>query len=224
MNFAAPDPDFGLLHAGLEEQRAAPRFTSLIRAAKLVCGQGEFVCVVRDVSSVGVRLRCFHDVPRDVGMALELQNGEFFPIELVRCEGNEASFRFLASVPVERLVQEAWLYPRRSLRLNIAIPLTLRTLTGPAAAMTQNISQQGCRLECGVPLAISQPVIVESPHLPDIRAKVRWRQGGACGLVFDDTFTLADFALHAARLQYPELAAARPVSHREKVPAALTAR
>ena len=190
------------------EQRAAPRFTALIRAAKLVSGQGEFVCVVRDVSSSGVRLRCFHDLPRDPAMALELQNGELIEIERVREEGAEASFRFAKEIPVERLVRETGFYPRRQLRLNIAIPITLRTLAGPVAAVTQNISQQGCRAECAIPLALAQGVMVESSHLPGIRAKVRWRQGGACGLVFDDTFSLRDFALHAARLQCPALAAA----------------
>ena len=36
---------------GSAEERAAPRFTLLIRAAKLVAPQGQFVCVIRDVSS-----------------------------------------------------------------------------------------------------------------------------------------------------------------------------
>lgn len=190
------------------DQRSAPRFTSLIRSAKLVSSQGEFVCVVRDVSSSGVRLRCFHSVPREQAMALELQNGEVFEIERVRDEGMEASFRFAAEVPIERLICDAQLYPRRLLRLQIAMPLTLRTLTGPVAAVTQNLSQQGCRLEAAVPLALAQSVVIESPHLPGIRAKVRWRRDGDCGLVFDDTFTLKDFAIHAARLQCPALAVA----------------
>ena len=190
------------------ELRAAPRFTALIRAAKLVSGQGEFVCVVRDVSSSGVRLRCFHELPRDPAMALELQNGELIEIERVRGDGAEASFRFTKAIPVERLVRATGPYPRRLLRLNIAIPLALRTPAGPVAAVTENISQQGCRVDCALPLALAQGVIVESAHLPGIRAKVRWRRDGACGLVFDDTFTLRDFAVHAARLQCPTLAAA----------------
>ena len=190
------------------DQRSAPRFTSLIRTAKLVSGQGEFVCVVRDVSSGGVRLRCFHDLPRDPAMALELQNGELIEIERLRDRGTEASFRFATEIPVERLVHENRLYPRRLLRLNIAIPLTLRTLGGVVSAVTENISQQGCRVECAQPLALAQAVMVESSHLPGIRARVRWRRGGVCGLVFDDIFTLRDFALHAARLQCPALAAA----------------
>lgn len=188
-----------------EEQRAAPRFTSLIRAAKLIGAQGEFICVVRDVSSAGVRLRCFHTLPSDPVMALALHSGASFEIGFVRGGDEEASFRFLEPVPIERLVGACDTYPRRPLRLSIAIPLTLRTATGLIPAVTRDLSQQGCRIESAAPLAISQAVIIESPSLPSIRAKVRWRRDGECGLVFDDTFSLRDFAIHAARLQCPKL-------------------
>lgn len=193
--------------APAQEQRAAPRFFSLIRAAKLVSAQGEFICLVRDVSSTGVRLQCFHAQPREQTMALELQNGDVFEIERIREEGDEASFRFGSEVPIERLVQGSALYPRRPLRLNLAIPLSLRTQGGRVGAVTQNFSQQGCRVETDSPLAIDQAVIVESAHLPGLRAKVRWRRDGDCGLVFDDTFSLRDLAIHAARLQCPALVA-----------------
>lgn len=191
-----------------EEQRAAPRFFALIRSAKLISAQGEFVCVVRDASVTGVRLRCFHALPRDAAMALQLQNGDVFELERVREEELEASFRFVGPITIERLMQEAEPFPRRPLRLSLTIPLTLRTSAGPVAAVTQNMSQQGCRVETAAPLALAQPVVIDSPHLPGIRAKVRWRRDGDCGLVFDDTFSLKDFAIHAARLQCPALVAA----------------
>ena len=194
------------LHYPPVEQRAAPRFFSLIRAAKLISAAGEFICVVRDVSSAGVRLRCFHKPPREHTMGLELQNGEVLSIERVREDGDEASFRFASEVSIERLVRESALYPRRPLRLNVAIPLTLRTQTGLAAAVSRNLSQQGCRVETSLPLAIDQAVTLEGPHIPGIRAKVRWRRDGEYGLVFDDTFSLKDFAIRAARLQCPSLA------------------
>lgn len=209
MNAAAFDLEAGALGlARTQEQRAAPRFFALIRSAKLVSAQGEFVCVVRDVSETGVKLRCFHTLPRGSTMGLELQNGDVFEIEHVSGEVAEASFRFAEPVAIERLMQESAHYPRRPLRLNIAIPLSLRTLAGTVAAVTRNLSQQGCRVEAAMPLAIAQSVVIESPHLPGIRAKVRWRRDGECGLVFDDTFSLRDFAIHAARLQCPALAAA----------------
>lgn len=188
------------------DQRAAPRFIALIRSAKLMSDGHEFVCVVRDVSTAGVRLRCFHAIPRGRSMHLELQNGDSFAIERIREEDHEVSFRFIDDgVSIERLLQETMPHPRRPLRLNMAIPLTLRTPAGPIAAVTQNISQQGCRVECAMPLALAQPIIVESAFLPGIRAKVCWRRGGACGLVFDDTFSLKDFAVYAARMQCPTL-------------------
>lgn len=189
------------------EHRAAPRFFALIRSAKLISPQGEFVCVVRDVSATGVRLRCFHALPQGSAMALELQNGDVFELERVREDGLEASFRFVTPTTIERLMQEAEPFPRRPLRLSLAIPLTLRTPGGPVAAVTQNMSQQGCRVETAAPLALALPVVIDSPHLPGIRAKVLWRRDGDCGLVFDDTFSLRDFAIHAARLQCPALAA-----------------
>lgn len=205
MGVAAAGTPIGTVFGQATEQRAAPRFKTLIRAAKLVCGKGEFVCVIRDISETGVGLRCFHAVPKDPALALEMQNGEFYELEPVRADNLGASFRFLKRVPVDQLIRESGAFPRRQVRLNIAIPVTLRTLSGPVAAVTHNVSQQGCRVEVAVPLAIAQPLMVESAHLPGIRAKVRWRRDGECGLVFDDTFSLTDFAVHTARFQCPAL-------------------
>lgn len=193
-----------------QDQRAEPRFTALIRSAKLVCGQGEFVCIVRNVSASGVLLKFFHQAPRDAAMALVLQNGEMLELEPVRDLGMEASFRFSQATSIERLIREDAQYPRRLLRLNLAIPLSLRTLAGVTPAITRNMSQQGCCLDTEAPLALAQSAMIDSPYLPCIRAKVRWRRGGACGLVFEDTFSLKDFAVVAARLQSPALVSAEP--------------
>ncbi|MGI8943159.1 MAG: PilZ domain-containing protein [Qipengyuania sp.] len=187
------------------EQREAKRFTSLIRSAKLVSTQGEFVCVVRDVASKGISIRTFHDLPPDRHVALELQNGEIFELERVRAEGRVASYTFDAPVAIERLLHESWDHPKRQLRLNLAIPLVLSTLAGRVEGITQNLSQQGACVECDAGFAIDQTLRIEARHMPEIRAKVRWRRDMHYGLVFDNTFTLRDFALLAARLQSPAL-------------------
>lgn len=194
---------FGLATAS--DQRSAPRYTSLIRAAKLVCGQGEFVCVIRDVSSTGVSLRTFHALPTDVSIALELQNGETYELRQVRRHGFEASYRFIKPVPVERLVHENWNFPKRQLRLNLVMPLTISTLTQKANALSLNISQQGARVECDAVFAIDQNVRISNDFVPEIRCKVRWRRDANYGLAFDNFFTLREFALLAARVQCPIL-------------------
>ena len=187
------------------EQRGAPRYTSLIRSAKLVCGQGEFLCVVRDVSSTGISLRAFHSLPTDPTLALELQNGESFEIKQVRSSGLEGSYRFDKPVVVERLVHETWNFPKRQLRLNITIPLTISSLTQKAEAVTLNISQQGARIECDSVFALDQTVRVEGEGFPETQAKIRWRRDANYGLVFENTFSLREFALMAASVQCPTM-------------------
>lgn len=189
----------------VSDQRGAPRFTSLIRAAKLVCGQGEFVCVIRDVSATGVSIRTFHRLPTDEALALELQNGETYELELVRADGFDASYRFDRPVEVERLIRENWDFPKRALRLNLMLPLTISSLSGKARGVTLNISQQGARIECDHIFAIGQRVTISTDFLPDIRCTVRWRKDANYGLVLEDTFSLRDFALAAAKVQCPLL-------------------
>ena len=186
-----------------DDQRGAPRYTSLIRAAKLVCGQGEFLCVIRDVSSTGIGLRTFHRLPTDPTLALELQNGETFELREVRRSGFDGSYRFVKPITVERLIHETWNYPKRQLRLNICVPLTISSLTQRAEAVTLNLSQQGARIECDHVFAIDQNVRVEGEGISEIRAKVRWRRDANYGLVFENTFSLREFAVIAATLQCP---------------------
>lgn len=187
------------------DKRGAPRFISLIRAAKLVCGQGEFVCVIRDVSATGIGVRTFHRLPTDRAVALELQNGDSYELELVRQSGYEASYRFTSPIAVEHLIHEDWRFPKRRLRLNIVVPMTLSALTGSAEAVALNLSQQGARVECDHVFAIDQRVTISSPDFPEIRCKVRWRKDSNYGLVFEDTFTLRDFAVLAVKVQCPLL-------------------
>lgn len=191
--------------AGATDQRSAPRYVSLIRSAKLVSSQGEFICVIRDVSATGVSLRTFHALPTDRAIALELQNGESYELELVRSDGFDASFRFTAPIDVDRLIRENWEFPKRPLRLNVMLPLIVSSLSGKANACTLNVSQQGARIECDHVFAIDQRVTISSDPLPAIRCTVRWRKDANYGLVFEDTFSLRDFAVAAAKLQCPAL-------------------
>jgi hypothetical protein len=193
-----------------DEQRTAPRLTLLIRAAKLVSAQGEFVCVIRDVSESGVSVRLFHDLPSCKDFALHMPAGAVYEIARVWHRGNEAGFTFTDKVEVEKLVNEASDYPKRGLRLGLCFPVTVKMLSGQFEAVVENFSQQGARLACDALLAIDQNLRIVMPAVGggkprEVRAKVRWRRDQHYGVVFDDTFTLGDFARIAALLQAPAL-------------------
>ena len=187
------------------DQRAAPRMALLIRAAKLVSAQGEFVCVVRDVSATGISVRLFHKLPSCERFTLELQSGMTFEIDRVWDRGNEAGFQFAEPVELETIVRETGRFPKRGLRMMICLPVVIATRDGRKAGTILNLSQQGARLESDALFSIDQTIGLEGPDLGEIRAKVRWRNGSEYGLVFDDTFSLQNFACLAARLQCPAL-------------------
>lgn len=211
MDFAVHGSQIAAENGDGSEQRAAPRFTLLIRAAKLVCEAGEFVCVLRDVSETGLSVRLFHPLPAVEHFELHMPAGAVYPITSVWQRGHEAGFRFDEAVMVENLINEASFYPKRGLRLALEFPVTLTTLTQRCPATVVNLSQQGALLACDGLFAIDQNLRIEggevAPELREIRAKVRWRRGAHYGVVFDDTFTLGDFAKLAARLQVPGLVA-----------------
>ena len=190
------------------DQRLEQRYVSLIRAAKLRLPEGQFVCVIRDVSRSGIGIKTFHPLPAIRSECeLELQNGERHGLRFVRATANGASFTFAHDVEVERLIREEWQYPRRQLRLEIAIPVELVTLTNRFQATIGNLSQQGARIESDAALAINERLNIVSGDLDTIRATVRWRKDGQYGVVFEDTFNLSNFAVMTARLQHPALLA-----------------
>lgn len=187
------------------EDRTAPRFTLLIRAAKLVAPSGEFIAVIRDVSESGISLRGFHALPAGDALSLELNTGERHSLEQVWARGNEAGYRFTGDVDIVRLIAEAGRYPKRQLRLNLAFAVELAFLGRRVPAKVINVSQQGARIACPERLALAQPLRILSDILPEVRARVRWRKDESYGLAFDDTFSLNQLALFAAAAQNPSL-------------------
>ncbi|KPP88362.1 PilZ domain-containing protein [Erythrobacter sp. HL-111] len=206
---AASAPDPAPADPGAD-MRAAPRFTLLIRAAKLVCAKGEFVCVIRDVSETGVSVRLFHRLPSGGPYELHMPGGVAYEMRAVWQRDNEAGFEFTRPVEVSRLISEAGQYPKRGIRLDLFFPITIRTLAQQCEGVVENISQQGARFECDGLFAIDQTLRIEGTDLggafrKEVRVKVRWRRARHYGVVFDDTFTLGDFARLAAQLQEPAL-------------------
>lgn len=184
-----------------EDLRSTPRFTLLIRSAKLVCEHGEFLCIIRDVSASGVRLRIFHPLPPVDVYQLELSTGDRFEIERVWESPDHAGFRFADWIDVKDFIAEASPYPKRALRLRVEFPAQIEADASAAPATVRDLSREGARIECDLPLAIRQKVKLSARGLPPIVGNVCWRSATAYGLVFQQVFTFDELAKLAARLQ-----------------------
>lgn len=189
------------------EQRVQPRFALLLRQAKLLADGCEYLCIVRDVSESGVKLRLFHPLPPlrpgSSGFALEITTGESFPIESVWEQEGEAGFRFTAPVDLLRFIAEAGPFPKRPVRLKVEHPALIAFGGQEHFAMIQDLSRQGAGIETEQLLAIGQKLRFSARELPHFDATVCWRQHPAYGLVFDQLLSLEQLALRTFRIQHP---------------------
>ena len=183
------------------EQRCAPRFTLLIRAAKLISPEGEFLCVVRDASETGVSVRLFHPLPADVDLSLEMPNGDCLALERVWEEQGKAGFRFPAPVDIERIVESPSRFARRAVRVNVEVPCDLLVGIRRVGGQIHNLSQQGALISTTEKLSLIQRVKIRADGMPEIAGKVRWRRNDSYGLSFEDTFQFAELAALAFELR-----------------------
>ncbi|HMO68870.1 MAG TPA: PilZ domain-containing protein [Novosphingobium sp.] len=186
--------------------RGAPRFSLLIRAAKLVSEQGEFLCVVRDVSETGVRLKLFHPLPAQARLALELGNGEIYFIEKVWEDGDHAGFRFSAPIDVAAFIAEPETRPRKEVRLSLRARARLDA--GPLIEMVTltSLSQHGAGFEAQSHLAVGELIKLTCPGMPALIGTVAWRSSPGYGVVFQSYVGMAELARMAAALQTGESA------------------
>ena len=183
------------------EQRAAPRFTLLIRSAKLTSPYGEFLCIVRDVSETGISVRLFHQLPPDIPLTLELPNGDRHPLDRVWEEEGKAGFRFGEDTNIERILESPSRFAKRAVRVNIEVPCDLLVSLRWVSATILNLSQSGAQIRTSERLSLVQRVKLRAEGMPEVAAKVRWRHDEHYGLSFEDTFQFAELAALAFDLR-----------------------
>lgn len=184
-----------------EEQRASPRFAVLLRAAKLIGIHGEYLCIVRDVSETGTKLRLFHSLERERSLELEGAGGGRLRVDKVWENGGEAGFRFDAPVDVSHFIAEAGPYPRRPIRIAVHHPARLTVAGETLYATVRDLSRQGAGIEIDHHLAIGQSLRIASDLLPEFEATVCWRQHPAYGIVFRQLMGLEELAVRVFHMQ-----------------------
>jgi hypothetical protein len=183
------------------ELRSAPRFTLLIRSAKLTTADAEYLCVVRDASESGISVRTFHALPADVPLTLELPNGDRHALERVWEEEGKAGFRFAKSTELQRIVEGPSRFSKRALRVNLGLPCDLVAGIRRAKGTLRNLSQQGALVATDEKLSLVQRIKLSAPGMPEVAAKVRWRRNDQYGISFEDNFQFSDLALIVYDLQ-----------------------
>jgi len=189
------------------EMRGAPRFTLMLRSAKLIADGTEYLCIIRDVSETGVKLKLFHPLPRAALLMVETGNGERHAMNAVWEAKGEAGFRFVQPINVDSFVSESGLYPKRPLRLRVHHPATVRIGSDTYSATILDISRQGARIAVGTRLAIRQTFRLEAREMPLVEGTVCWRREPDYGVVFNQIMSMEELAQRAERMDRDDSAA-----------------
>ena len=176
------------------------RVTLLIRTAKLIAGEAEFLVVVRDVSHQGLKIRTFHPLPADSAYAIELASGDRHDVERIWQNGETSGFRFQDPVAMKTLLADGPVGKRqRPVRLRLRVPLKIHAAGRCDVAELLAISQSGACISCASHLAIGARIRIEIRGLPELTAGVRWRRRPLDGLNFEQTFSIEERARMTAR-------------------------
>jgi hypothetical protein len=173
------------------DQRLASRMSLMMRPAKLIADDREFLCVVRNVSDGGVGLRLFHDLPEHWYLAIEFDNGQRHAINVIWRKGEQMGCSF--THPIAPQIDDEP-FARRQPRLNVEIEATLHVDGETTPVVIRDLSIQGASIDCKRWLMIDELVRLEARPLPAIYAKVRWRRPPRFGLIFEQVFGMAELA------------------------------
>lgn len=195
-----------------EDAREKPRFALLLRSAKLVGERGEHLCIVRDVSETGVRLRLFAPLDGEKDLRLEIQTGQQIPVFCVWERDGEAGFRFGEPIDLVQFISEEGPYPKRSVRVKLDHPAMLHYGGVSMPARICNLSREGAGIETEAKLAIRQNLRIESDFLPTFEAIVCWRRHPEYGLALNQVMSLSELAERTHALQIADRAHPRQAS------------
>jgi hypothetical protein len=204
---ASGNPDVNAPARPVAELRGAPRFTLMLRVAKLVVDGREQFCVIRDASATGLKVKLFGPLAPHKTLAVELANGDRHDVQCMWMTGDHAGLRFREPVEIERLIDEAkGTGQRRQVRLRIALDAMLFSGGEAVPVAIRDISQQGAAVDSEKWLLLNELVKIQTAILPPLYAKVRWRDHPHYGVIFEQTFQLEELAHRCAGLPAPQMA------------------
>lgn len=173
------------------ERRGDKRHMSVLRVGKIVSGEREELCMIRNISAGGLMAHVYAGYDPDQPVAIEIRNGHvqtghvaWFDSQMMGVEFDERIdvLDFLATE------QESLLngFIPRAPRLHTNVHGLIRRGAEYMRAQMIDISQGGAKLSPAIPLEADDDVVLTLRDMPAIHASVRWADNERAGLSFHD--------------------------------------
>jgi hypothetical protein len=202
---AASDQEPASASEAATNEGRKPRYTLLLRTAKLIADGAEHLCIPRNLSGNDVTLQLFQPRPTAVRYELETASGIRYPLEPAWSEGELEAFKFLTDDGLLTLSDDLRIDDAsHAIRLQRQVNGVLRIDGKTIDISFINLSQHGACIECSRRLKLLEFVRIRIDELPEIFAKVLWRQHNLYGLIFEQSYRFEELARRFAPEVWPE--------------------
>lgn len=201
------------------ERRRAERKTKVLRVGLLESAKGTQLCLIRDISSGGLRADLHYNLARGTKVSIELNTGRRLQGTIIWYRNEQAGMEFDEPVDVEDLLAPEPAVPcgpkPRLPRIGVNRVVTVRSGAHLYRVPAIDISQGGMKVATDALQAGAEVVVLLADFKP-IPGVVRWSKAGCSGVAFNQLLPLRCLShwVKAQRLQDKGRAAARPAGAR----------
>jgi hypothetical protein len=175
------------------ERRDDKRHLTLFRVGALTIEGRRELCLIKNISSGGMRIRPYCDLAEGARVTVELKTGMSVPGSVVWTEDSTVGIAFDQPVDVIDVLSASDDGPRpRMPRVEVRCTATLRDGASIHQFAVRDVSQGGVKLEGDLPVALDCDVVVSLPGLAPRAGVVRWSADGNVGVTFNRLLSLAE--------------------------------
>jgi hypothetical protein len=186
------------------ERRKSQRHITVLQVAKLVTDSCEELCIVRDISSGGLKAEIYCSLHIDEKVQIQFKSGQQVAGHVVWVEDRQAGIEFDQAIETEQLLvrreHDPEGRPLRAPRLKVDMPGMLRVNGEQVYVHVSDISLDGCKVDSDLLLKPGTGCEISLPGLGYRLASVRWFRDNQAGVRFHERLSYQDFAQWRHRL------------------------
>lgn len=180
----------------LPERREGQRHLTILRVGKLVSGETQELCLIRNISAGGLMAHVY--LPHDIGqhIVVELKGGHQLAATVRWAKDGHIGAEFETRINVEQVLAADPVDPGtrpRAPRLDITRDARIRVRDVVGKALIRDISQGGARIETRQEIPLGETIVITINGFEAKQAVVRWTGDDQYGLEFPQTISLHDF-------------------------------
>ncbi len=190
------------------DARLAERHTSLLRVGMLRTLHGKDLCLIRNVSALGLRAQVYTDLVVGDRVSVELKTAEEVSGRVIWARGHDVGVAFDEEIDIGELLASHTLDGRghqpRMPRVELRCSVRLRAGARSVWCRAVDVSQGGVKVETERAFAVDQELVVTMDGYHPVPGRVRWADGRFVGVAFHQPLPFHEMVLWLKQVQHRE--------------------